>query len=869
MRRIFFNFLTVVTSILLVLPVNFVNAEELKGDNKLVQIKEDIKVDNLTIKEGTLVYAEYIEEEEIMMSYGDEEIAIASDKIVIPLEDELAYSPEYIEEPSSVEMEMKPVVGLYGFPHEGMAIEYIDEVEVPVYILEDGTEVVYIGNVMFFVDKEDYENKLKEILEHTNSDSEEDEELNETEVGDQESSQLVTEPEESTSSELPEEADIEEETSEQENKGTDDLLEDDSELKASGNLIEEENEKELEYFENSNVEESKQVNRLRVISNDPWEGQNTGYFKVTSDNAVVYDIRSGKYIKIGELVEGQVYPRLGQSGNYHKIRYGDYYAYVHKGHTEWSNGSGLKNENTRYSNTDRSFTATGDITVYDNTSGSFVAFGTISKGTEFAIAEDAGNFWRIIYADRVGIVYKSGTKMEFKNSDKYFEVTQNAPVYDIRSGEYVKIGELIKGESYPRVGTSGNYHMIQMGDYNGFVHISYTVLSNGSKIKNEHTNEENSRQVAVLNRDAPVYDNTSGSFVQIGTLIEGTVYKIVSESSNYVKIIFADRIGYVNKKNIETEKISLNKYDLTLEEAVEIQMKASPQTDSEYAWVSKDYIDDNSKVTADVLNVREGPSQVYLEIGELTKGAKVTIVDEVNGWYQIEYITRNHQWTHASPANIEYYLNPYNFINDEVQQFQFLDLSKASNVSVETLNNFLSGKGTLHGQGQAFIDASHKHGINDMYLVSHAILETGNGGSELARGVEVGKNKSGELVLVNSNNRSSLTEIKRVYNMFGVGANDNVALENGAKTAYTRGWTTPYKAIVGGAEFIGNNYIKAGQNTLYEMRWNPAGMESNGYATHQYATDIGWASKQIYTMYNLYQQLDSYILILDIPVYKQ
>ena len=70
-----------------------------------------------------------------------------------------------------------------------------------------------------------------------------------------------------------------------------------------------------------------------------------------------------------------------------------------------------------------------------------------------------------------------------------------------------------------------------------------------------------------------------------------------------------------------------------------------------------------------------------------------------------------------------------------------------------------------------------------------------------------------------------------------------------------------------GARFIGNNYIKAGQNTLYTMRWNPAGMVNFGKATHQYATDIGWAYKQVGTMYNLYNDIGITTYFFDIPIY--
>ena len=137
--------------------------------------------------------------------------------------------------------------------------------------------------------------------------------------------------------------------------------------------------------------------------------------------------------------------------------------------------------------------------------------------------------------------------------------------------------------------------------------------------------------------------------------------------------------------------------------------------------------------------------------------------------------------------------------------------------------------------------------------MAHTLLETGNGKSTLASGVE----HNGRLV----------------YNMYGVGALDHDPNECGAKTAYENGWFTPYDAIVGGATFInggyldGNNDYHVVQNTLYEMRWNPEVMNKKRCGRHQYATDIGWAYKQVKSMYNLYK-LKPYTLYLEIPVYK-
>src|SRR5690606_6669478 len=183
------------------------------------------------------------------------------------------------------------------------------------------------------------------------------------------------------------------------------------------------------------------------------------------------------------------------------------------------------------------------------------------------------------------------------------------------------------------------------------------------------------------------------------------------------------------------------------------------------------------------------------------------------------------------------------------------------------LNNYLKGKGVLEGQGQAFIDAARIHRINDVYLISHALLETGNGNSELARGVQVGINALGNAEVVTDKNKNKLKEIKKVHNVYGIGAYDSCPTSCGAIRAYKEGWTSVEKAIIGGAAFIGNDYIKAGQNTLYKMRWNPQAMVELGRADHQYATDIAWASKQVRNIYNLYNEIGINTYFFEIPVY--
>lgn len=589
------------------------------------------------------------------------------------------------------------------------------------------------------------------------------------------------------------------------------------------------------------------------------------------ENLPVYDNRNGSLVQVGELKKGQTYPRYEGSPNWHQIQFDNYRAYVHKKNTTPSSGTEIKNYNEDFKSQSRKVIANKDITVYDNSSGNLVPFGTIKAGQEYSIVKDYGGKWiYIIFSDRVGYIDSSEVKRDFISSDKYFKtIEDNVPVYDNRSGNLIEVGQLKKGQVYPRYESSEKWHKIQYGNFKAFVKKEFTEPSNGKAINNEmEIKYDKSLGKFKALKDLNVYDREMNTFA---TIKAGQEYPFTFDyGGSLIYIVFSDRVGFVKVNDIEIQSnIVTNKketkYDLSLEEALKEQMKVNPQTSNDYkTYVSKSYINSKNEVTASTLNVRGGPGTSYWVVGQLNEGNKVTILNEVSGWYEIEY---DKLFVNANRSDTLFYLDPLNFINDSKQRFQFLDLSRGSDVSTSVLNNFLEEKGTLSGQAQAFIHASQINGINDIYLISHAMLETGNGSSKLASGVKVGINSKGHAVMVTAKNKNSLTAIKTVYNMFGINANDGCAVKCGSERAYKEGWTTPYKAIVGGAKFIGNGYIKAGQNTLYKMRWNPDLLEQ-GYAGHQYATDIGWAYKQVDTMYNLYQQLDSYSLYLDIPVYK-
>lgn len=209
-------------------------------------------------------------------------------------------------------------------------------------------------------------------------------------------------------------------------------------------------------------------------------------------------------------------------------------------------------------------------------------------------------------------------------------------------------------------------------------------------------------------------------------------------------------------------------------------------------------------------------------------------------------IQKNGQWVSATPSEIQQYFVPSE-ANIKKYKYQFLNLASPAGISEADAAKYLSDKGILSGKAATFIAAAKANNVNEIYLMAHACLETGNGTSKLAKGV----NYNGTIV----------------YNMFGIGAVDSDPIGKGSAYAYNMGWTTPEKAILGGAQFISKQYINNypyNQDTLYEMRWNPA---SPG--RHQYATDVAWATKQAERMEKIYSSFSNPTITFDIPVYRK
>jgi beta-N-acetylglucosaminidase len=401
--------------------------------------------------------------------------------------------------------------------------------------------------------------------------------------------------------------------------------------------------------------------------------------------------------------------------------------------------------------------------------------------------------------------------------------------------------------------------------------------------------------------------------------------------------------------------ISHTRYNYTLEYMLDKQMNcdAPPQTDlygggwknarrEDVAYYLNPYnfipLFDSIVITADPnLRVRERPTTKSNIIGTVNKNEVYTLLGEAEAeagtdpgtegtWYKIK-VAGKEGWVCGR------YAQKTSSLSISTSMFQFLLLSGSAGSTAGDLNTILQGKGILSGRGAVFLEAARNNNINEIFLVSLALHETGNGTSELATGIEfedVDKlypdidgewtrkvqimdgplnvrerptTKSSSLGSAQTNETYLLLEeaeaeagtdpgtegtwykIKvggkegwvcgkyvavkvfvKVYNMFGIGAYDSNPKYYGAQRAYQERWFSPDAAIRGGAKFASQSYVNHpsyAQDTLYKMRWNP-----KQPATHQYATDIGWAVKQAPYIRGLYNQVANYTLAFDIPRFK-
>jgi beta-N-acetylglucosaminidase/membrane protein implicated in regulation of membrane protease activity len=598
------------------------------------------------------------------------------------------------------------------------------------------------------------------------------------------------------------------------------------------------------------------------------------------------------------LKKGSSVDVVETNGQWLKIKYNGGTAYVSSDYVK-KPGSSSSNSGTSSSQQKvlYSGSTTTNLNVRSEASTSSKILTTLKKGSSVEVVEVSGNWLKIKYnggtayvsSDYVkkpdsGSSNNSGTNSSSNSgsgssSESVLYTGTTTANLNVRSGASTSskiLATLKKGSSVEVVEVSGDWLKIKYNGGTAYVSDSFVKKPDSGSSSNSGT-KSSSNSGSGSSSEPVLYTGTTTANLNVRsgastsnnvltTLKKGSSVEVVEVSGDWLKINYNGGTAYVSGTYVTKPNSS----------------SGSGQSSSDSPSSSTTL----GLITTGV-NFRQGPGTSYNSYGVLKAGTLVEMLaDAPDGWKKISYdgkdgyvygdYLKNETTTTIQDGNSAYittkypisfgqalvkeqavnssadlanYLNPKNFAKGSVEYYQFLKLSSLANISTEDMNALLNGKGILSGYGDAFRQAAADSKVNEVYLVAHALLETGNGNSTLSKGV--------------------VYNGTTVYNMFGIGAYDGSAVNSGAAYAYSHGWTTPAKAIEGGAAWIAANYVYNStyhQDTLYKMRWNPEALVM-GNAAHQYATDVGWAVKQTPMIDSMYSIISKYNLVFDVPEY--
>ncbi len=529
--------------------------------------------------------------------------------------------------------------------------------------------------------------------------------------------------------------------------------------------------------------------------------------------------------------------------------------YIHKSHVEnkvakqeSEFGVGLQNKINIYT---KSSTDSKVLKSYNK--GSILKYKTFSSNWYEARVKVNGTYKTgYIHKNHVGTPSNQidlrgiGLKKPTNIYQKPFSSSQVIKTYE--QGSILKYKEYGNGWYQASVKINGSY---QTG------YIQYKDIEDAESAKAQKTVNGS----FAAKDPTTIYQTASRNSEVIKTYSKGSPIKFKTFSKNWyearVKVNGSYKTGYIHVDDVgkKTLQYKSTNYNMTINQVVNAQMNnpTKPKTSHTNMYVKKSALKKEKgqwKVNGKNQKVYNSPNGKNKQIGTIDERYvhdTITVYEQssTSDYYKF------HTWIIPLEDEVKKSMNPANFNKGTNAYYQFAVLSEPVYTNDKEVNNkILNNKGILSGKAKAFQEAAKKFNINELYLISHALLETGNGSSALANG--------------------DTYKGMKVYNMYGIGAADSCEdpRECGMKRAFEEGWFTPEDAIIGGAEFVAKNYIHAGQDTLYKMKWDPTSIVNGDKYFHQYATDINWAVKQTSNLVKFYDLLDNYSLTFDVPKYK-
>lgn len=332
---------------------------------------------------------------------------------------------------------------------------------------------------------------------------------------------------------------------------------------------------------------------------------------------------------------------------------------------------------------------------------SFVA----KKGENVKILEEVGGWYKISLNNKTGWIQKNAVNnlglssenilsTNIKTSEKAQVKVVNHDGLNLRKSASTNssvIASLKKGDRLKVISETVGWAKVEIGSKVGYVSsrfISSVVEESKSGII---------KVVASDNLNARKEMNATST--KVFTLQKGDRVEFISSSNGWDKIRFNSQEGYVSSYYV-------------------------------YALGEESNIEQDSKIG-------ESDAKTNTKTGEVKYESMNMSLDEAVNIQMTKAFNTN-AGSKASKKELLDFMNPDNY-TDFGGRMQFARLDRYSNViTVSELNSYLNSKlkstSVFRNQGQAFIDAARDNNIDVLYLVAHSIIESAGGTSKLARG---------------------------------------------------------------------------------------------------------------------------------------
>lgn len=358
-----------------------------------------------------------------------------------------------------------------------------------------------------------------------------------------------------------------------------------------------------------------------------------------------------------------------------------------------------------------------------------------------------------------------------------------------------------------------------------------------------------------------VRNGAGSNYAVIGTVKKGSQVTILGEEGDWYKIQLSSGEGYVAKdyiSNVQTVEVDDSYMNSLIDQGFPQSYAAELSAlHSQYPnWVFEPVLTGLDWETVIAEESKLGRNLVQASNNDAQKSTETGAYNwSTNTWIGFD----GANWVNASAEMIKYCMDPRNFLNDqEIFQFatnEYQQYQNADGVSVLLASSFMKGNykepdGTQRSYADTFVSVGSEIGVNPYHLAARCLQEQGvKGTSDSISGTVSG--------------------YKNCFNYFNIGAypaNGLNSVQNGLRYAKEKGWTTRYASILGGAENVGNNYIKKGQNTGYFQKFNVVNTASGLYG-HQYMTNVQAAISEGKNMKKAYTDSNAAI-VFRIPVYN-